>query len=585
MTSSTTAQTGLRERHLLSGTWRFQMDPRSQGVAMGYTSDACLTTSWLETAVPISVNRIAPGMDFYTGPCWFARSFAVPESWRGSRIVVRFEGVNFRSRVWVNGRFLGEHLDGFTPFEFAIQDAVKPGQDNLLMVEVDTTSHPEDVPGTTRGWHPFGGILRDVLLEQTAGVHVENARISAEPAGGRDAGICAIACDLVNDTAGPVDAQLCVDIVDADRKAIASFTGESRTLAAGGSATLKMQETLAGVVPWSPQAPRLYTARMRAVVGGRSLDQIDVRFGVRRIEVANGQLLLNGKPIYCKGFNRHEDSAARDMCSDIDTVRRDLLDMKAMGCNFVRMCHYPHDSRELDLCDELGLMVMSEIPLWQFKGLREGSGVSAQRIVAAKRQLVDMVGRDYSHPAIIMWSVSNEAWDNRPEVATANDEMVRLVRGLDRTRPVTHVADHWFDEARFEEDDLICLNAYPVHFHDPHFAPEQREGQGNWWRDRLAKVHAKYPNKPIMVTEFGHMCISGTWQNYYGEDAQAAVIESQYAGMHAPYVCGAVIWCYADYFSGGRTSPWGVVSRDRTHKKAAHQRIREMFLSTQKREN
>ena len=289
-------------------------------------------------------------------------------------------------------------------------------------------------------------------------------------------------------------------------------------------------------------------------------------------------MLLNGREIYLVGFNRHEDSSRADLCADLQTVRQDLQDMKAMGCNFVRLCHYPHDPAELDLCDELGLLAKCEVPLWQWKGEAEGQGLSRQRVLAAKRQLESMVRRDRNHPSIIIWSVSNEAHDQRPEVTAGNYELERHVRGLDPSRLATHVADHWFDDVRCDADDLICVNGYPALYHEPRCEPWDAATQAQWWAAHLERVHRKYPDKPILVAEFGMMAMRGLSRHPHGEDAQAMALRSQFAGMQAPYVCGACVWCYADHaWEGGRTSLFGVVSRDRSYRKQAFYAMGELF--------
>jgi hypothetical protein len=158
---------------------------------------------------------------------------------------------------------------------------------------------------------------------------------------------------------------------------------------------------------------------------------------------------------------------------------------------------------------------------------------------------------------------------------------VRRVRALDATRLATHVSDHWFDDVRFDDEDIICLNGYPVLYHEPHCLPGDKAVQTRWWIDHLERVHKKYPDKPILVTEFGTIAIRGLSRNYYGEDAQADVVEAQFAGMQAPYVCGAAVWCYADHAwppAYGTTSLFGVVSRDRSYKKKAHNVLKRIFM-------
>ncbi len=209
---------------------------------------------------------------------------------------------------------------------------------------------------------------------------------------------------------------------------------------------------------------------------------MDVRFGFRRIEAGEGGLLLNGRPVFLTGFNRHEDSPCTGMAPDLGIVRRDLEDMVRLGANFVRLCHYPHDPRELDLCDELGLLAMAEIPLYWWNGLEEGEEACARKLAAAERQLTNMIRRDVNHPSVILWSVSNETQEQRAEVAAGNAELVRLAKRLDPSRLAVHVSDHWREHPHFEADDVLCVNAYPSWAGQWKTPPEKaaRSGARGW---------------------------------------------------------------------------------------------------------
>ena len=179
------------------------------------------------------------------------------------------------------------------------------------------------------------------------------------------------------------------------------------------------------------------------------MDSQSLRIGFRRIETRKDKLYLNGVPIVLTGFNRHEDSITRNMCMDLETARSDFKEMKDAGANFVRLCHYPHHPGEVDLCDELGLLVMDEIPLYWWDGLAEGEEACAHKLQAAKDQLTALIQRDRNHPSVIFWSVSNETEEDRPEVVAGNDALVKLAKKLDPTRLAVHVSNHWQEYAAF----------------------------------------------------------------------------------------------------------------------------------------
>jgi len=168
----------------LGGPWRFCPDPHRDGETTGFWRDDLTFPMWGEVPVPSCFEAAGSYLDGYEGICWYRRSFAVPAAWMGGRAVLRFEAVNYRARVWLNGKFLGEHRDGFLPFQFAVGDIVRCDSANLLAVAVDNSHHDGDVPGMHVGWRGFGGIIREVLLEMTSMVHLDRPRVYAEPVAG-----------------------------------------------------------------------------------------------------------------------------------------------------------------------------------------------------------------------------------------------------------------------------------------------------------------------------------------------------------------------------------------------------------------
>ncbi len=568
----------------LCGLWRFQPDPYAEGEAAGYFKPGYDCRRWREVSIPSCFEAGCPGLDFYEGIGWFARRVIVPESWRGKRVLLRFEAVNYHAKVWVNGREAGEHRDPFLPFEFAVQDLVEFGTENVITVRADNERLAGEVPGEQRGWRTFGGILREVTFSATDLLYVDHISTIAEPPGK-----LLLRIMVKNERAEAVKAELQVKVLDREGNTLASLPPSLLTPGAGVEKEVTLETQVEGVESWSPATPELYTAKVELLVSGQPLEKRQVRFGFRKIEAHDDKLLLNGEPIFLTGFNRHEDSPQRDMATDLETARQDLLEMKDAGANFVRLCHYPHHPGELDLCDELGLLVMDEIPLYWWTGDAEGKENCARKLAAATRQLEKLIRRDRNHPSIIFWSASNENGEGRSEVAEGNRKLVRAAKELDPTRLAVHVSDHWREHPNFGEDDAICVNAYPS-------LSQRREHGHNWdltaathfWREALETLHAKYPGKPILISEFGYCSFEGTCGGAFGEDVQARAIEAEFAGMDAPYICGTTIWCWADHpwpggtdFCRGVTiSPYGVLSRDR-RKLAAYWTARQLFRQKQ----
>jgi len=562
----------------LTGLWRFQPDPYDEGEGLGWTALDCDVRFWREVRVPCVFDRCGPALAGYEGPGWFRREVVIPAEWQGKRIELHFGAVNYRARVWVNGQFAGGHDDGFLPFSFPIEKFVTPGETAAIAVLADNERRASEVPGRERGWRPFGGILREVTLAACDPLHIAQATVQGDAEGQ-----FTVAVRAGNARAAAADAALTVTITDPAGAEVARGTAKPACLAPGEKAVLQCEGTVSPVSRWSPETPALYTAHL-ALSG---IEERDIRFGFRTIETRGTQLLLNGEPLRLLGCNRHEDSARADQCVDLDQTRADFLDMKALGMNFVRLCHYPHAPGELALCDELGLLAMAEIPLYWWNGLEEGEEHCAHKLMAAKRQVTKMIARDASHPSVICWSVSNETRESLPEVAAGNEELIRLAKALDPTRPAVHVSQYWRDHPNFDADDIICVNAYPTLQHrgvqrQPEYTPAMSR---QWWAEGLEALHARYPDKPILVTEFGLSALEDVTGSTVGEDLQVETIREEFAGMSAPYVCGAAIWCYADhpwpeenFLRYVRISPYGLVTRERRHKPARNA-VKELFYA------
>lgn len=584
----------------LTGLWRFQPDPTGSGAGRGYAELNYDDHRWWEVHVPVDFDTAHPALDSYEGSAWFRRWVEVPAEWEGRRLSLRFEGVNAHAQVWVNGFELGSCDDPFLPFEFTVEDRLAFGRKNLIVVRVDNERRPGDVPGLQRGWRNYGGILREVLLTATDPCYLDRFVVQAVP--GETGGHIDLQAFVRNTRREGVNVVLEAAIETRDGRELARFASAPHLVPVGEEVPLAVEGLVPGAEAWAPDHPVLYCVVAELRLAGESSASLvrassepihhrTFHVGFRSIEAHDGQLLLNGKPVVLTGFNRHEDSPTTNMCFDPDLVRRDLTAMKEAGANFVRLCHYPHHPVELDLCDELGLLVMDEIPLYWWDGLAEGDEAATDKLAAAKRQLRTLIARDRTHPSVIFWSVSNETQEDRPEVAAGNDELVRLAQALDTTRLATHVSDHWQAHPNFAADDVICVNGYPsvnALLHDAEASYDPSEAT-DYWREGLAALHAQYPDKPILVTEFGAVSFYGIVDGAYSGEQHADAIKAEYAGMMAPYVCGSTIWCWADhawppnffafcnYLS---ISPYGVVTRDR-HRKPPFATVRQLFRERQ----
>jgi len=552
----------------LNGPWLFLPDFYGEGDDATFHAPEWDDSGWLPVSVPSEFGTCLPELEFYEGVGWFRRRAVIPAEWTSKHVVLRFEGVNQRARVWVNGELVGENFDSFLPFEFPVSSLLKYGEENVLVVRADNTRHAEDVPGEQRGWRTTGGILRDVCLVASDPLHLGHVAILADVDGKLK-----ITAAVSNLREASAQIELHAEVLSGDDSPCADFTSASVALPAGQTTEIHLEGDVPDVSAWTPASPALYAVALSLRDPGDTVDAKSYRIGFRSIEASKGQLLLNGEPVTLLGFNRHEHSLSGGMVPDPETTRSDLEHMKAMGSNFVRLCHYPHDSSELDLCDELGLLVMDEVPLYWWAGQWEDEAIYQGKLSAAKRQVETMIRRDINHPSVIFWSVSNETSEKAPGVVEGNDTLVQLAKNLDSSRMAVHVTNHWTEVKAFDFDDVMCLNGYPA------WGNRGKSNQGeyrledarHWWESEMKKLHEQYPEKPILVAEFGHPSLTGTRDGVMSEEAQSAALKAEFAGMQAAYVCGATIWCYADHpWPGGfdfmrfiTTAPYGVVAQDR----------------------
>jgi len=585
----------------LIGLWRLQPDTSNKGLLFGYEKPDCDDSAWLPAYVPCAAEQCGQDMQHaYLTSVWYRRRFDVPASWAGKRVVIRFEGVFDHCDVYLNGTKIGSHPDGYLRFELPTGKALRVGQPNVLALRVDAERQRADLPGFERGWRTYCGILREVYAIATDPLHIADAYVRAEPTG--DGGQLTAYAQVANERGKSTSVILTASVRDADGKRIASWTSKPIKLAAGEQQDIELGGQVADVQAWSPDAPALYHVDLELSSDGTPADATSVRFGFRKIEARGTQILLNGKPIFLTGFNRHEDSPRTRMEPDMECVRQDIVAMKQTGANFVRLCHYPHHPGEMDLCDEIGMLVMCEIPLYWWRGYEFGEDIFKAKRANAKRQLASMIRRDRNHPSVIFWSVSNETHEHRPEVAEGNALLIRLAQEMDPTRFATHVCSVWYKDFNFEPDDVICLNSYPSNHLDrwqnlpsddnvmntqPRLAKPDLTTSQQFWKEKLAALHERFPNKPIVITEYGHEGLKGVTGGHYGEDTQAAIIEAESAALTAPYVRGMTIWCWADHLwhESDRhdlsVSPYGVLTRDRKPK-LSHAVVKKIFTERQR---
>lgn len=439
--------------------------------------------------IPSDWNTKDNQLFFYEGTVWFKKSFTFhPKA--GKRSILYFGAVNYEAIVYVNGKRVGSHVGGFTAFNFDVTDVLKDGE-NFVIVKVDNKRHKDNVPTQIFDWWNYGGITRDVLLVEVEPTYIEDYTVRLNPQNPK-----LIHFDVRLNKA---EANKTITLNIPELKVKAKVTTDEKGQA---SAEVKAKPQL-----WSPTSPKLYQVKI-----GQGSETIRDEIGFRTITTRGKQILLNGQPIYLKGISIHEEKAyggGRANCTeDAHTL---LSWAKELGCNFVRLAHYPHNEYTVREAERMGIMVWSEIPAyWTISWTNPATYENAQR------QLHDMIARDHNRANVIIWSIANET----PHSAERDSFLSRLAkyaRTQDQTRlismamEVTSASNYHnkLQDNMNEYVDVISFNEYI-----------------GWYRDvnDAAKMTWEVPyNKPVIVSEFG----GGAKQGYHGEKNQRWTEEFQ----------------------------------------------------------
>jgi beta-glucuronidase len=552
----------------LGGAWCFAVDPVQRGEANGWHRPGLVVRDWAEVQTPHcwTVDPRYP----YVGTAWYRRTFSLPPGAANQHARVVFERVFYRTKVWINGQPAGEHEGGYTPFEVDATAWLRPGAENTIAVRVDNAWSTETLPGARIGskpqeqvypWREYGGILGSVRLLLSAPVFVANLRVVAEPNLTDGTATVALTAFARNTTNAPARVRVRFTL-ERDSQPIETPSGNRPheveavlppLAVTPVQATVRLRADQ--VRRWSVDHPQLYTARAAVLEAGRETETSTTTFGIRKIEARAGQLLLNGEPIRMGGGNRHSDHPQFGSIDPAEVVETDLRQMKRANMELMRLTHYPVEPRLLDWADRHGLLIIEEGLNWQ---LTEPQMDSPALRANFQAQMREMIERDWNHPCLIGWSVGNEYPSFSPAGMRWTKDMIDWVRTLDGTRLLTFASHHAFSEKFQSPDeegsryvDLICINMYD-----------------NFAR-RLDLVHARWPDKPVLVSEYGFRA-DAMANEEARRDAHRQVIEIFRA---RPYVVGASVWTYNDYRSrypvgtdarGYRQ--WGVVDAERREK-------------------
>lgn len=498
--------------------------------------------------VPGDWNSQAEKLELYEGTVWYRKKFQMNPA-KGKRYFLNFEAVNYEAHVYLNGKKLGTHKGGFTPFQFEINDQLVNGE-NSVVVKVDNTRKQDEIPTVNTDWWNYGGITRDVFITETPQSYIADYKIQLS-ASDRNMIEGYIQVNG-SDSAENVNVQIPELGVNMQTKTDAN--GKALIRASGRKISY-----------WSPENPRLYAV---SITSGE--DRVHDKIGFKSIETKGQDILLNGRSIFLRGISIHDENPllAGRLRSPGD-MRMMLQWAKELGCNYVRLAHYPHSEDMVRLADEMGLMVWAEVPVyWTI------SWENLETYNNARQQLTDLINRDKNRSSVIIWSVGNETPLSEKRHGFMGN-LINHARSIDNTRLIAaalevHRKDTEVivDDPLGEKIDLVSFNQYA----------------GWYWGgtpDEIGKYHfnIKY-NKPVVISEFGADALEGFHadsKTRFSEEYQEALYESQIALLSTiKGLRGMTPWILADFRSPRRQHPiyqnfWnrkGLISETGNKKKA-----------------
>ena len=503
-----------RQTQSLNGDWDYMVDQQEQGYydyrmninRWGYflNAKAQRPSDLVEYNFDESPSMHVPGdwntqlaeLFLYEGTIWMKRDFNYTPV-EGQRLLLYFGAVNYEAIVYVNGKKAGRHEGGFTPFCFDVTNVVKEGK-NFVIVKIDNKRHQDNVPTRIFDWWNYGGITRDVMLVSVPETYVEDYSLQLDKNVNGKKRTLNFSLKLNQPVAGQ-EITVSIPELKIKQKFVTDAKGE----------ILNSQFSILNskLQLWSPETPKLYQVEITT-----DNEKIADEIGFRTIETRGKQLLLNGKPLFLRGVCAHEETAYTSRrCNSTEDADTLLSWARQLGCNFLRLAHYPHNELAVREAERQGFLLWSEIPVyWTI------SWQNADTYKNAERQLTDMIRRDHNRAAIIIWSLANETPHSDARDVFLS-RLAKTARSLDNTRLISMAmevtgASNYVNRLHDNMNqyvDVVSFNQYIGWYRDVNDAPKMR------WEIPY--------DKPVIISEFG----GGAKAGYHGDKEQRWTEEFQ----------------------------------------------------------
>ncbi|XP_054289070.1 beta-glucuronidase isoform X2 [Macrosteles quadrilineatus] len=580
-----------RDVKSLDGFWHFKLDSMDQEGLKEQWFDKDISQMPGATLMPVpssynDITTLASVRD-HVGMVWYQRTFYIPQFWKqDQRVWLRFGSAHYYAQVWVNSKKVFEHEIGHLPFQGEITDVVNFGGENNITVAVDNVLSSTTIPqgnlhviNTTNGpktfqqysfdFFNYAGIHRPVYLYTTPKAYIDDVLLTTEFQNGK----VYVNYNLFYKGA-PEKSSVNITVTVISREGERSY--ESAMIEDGPGNVSGAVEIQNPKLWWpylmASDPGYLYTVELKLTVMNSSITDVYRQpFGLRSLKWDQNSVYINEKPIYIRGFGRHEDSDIRGKGLDLPTSMRDHNLLRWIGANAYRTSHYPYAEEIMDLAEQMGFMIIDEVPSV------DTENYSQTLLDKHKMAMAELINRDKNRASVIMWSVANEPRTSEPQAGPYFGEVVKFVKSIDHLRPVTAViaTPNSKDEAG-QWMDVICFNRYNGWYSEP----------GRWQTIQLAveteanNWHEKH-NKPVIMSEYGADTYEGLHnlpEYIWTEEYQKRVFSEHFKAFDnlrkKGWFMGEMIWNFADFKTdqsitrvGGNKK--GVFTRQRQPKSAA----------------
>ena len=558
------AQAQQRVVYTINDGWKF-----TKGSPFEAQLTGCDDSSWETVNIPHTWNDKdaddeTPG--FYRGPVWYRKQLFIDKSQEGRRAVIYFEGANQEVRFYLNGQFVGEHKGGYTRFCFDITPHLRYGQENLFAIYVNNVYNP-NIPPLSADFTFFGGIYRDVYLQFMNPVHIATNDYASSgvyirtPEVNNSAASVEITTLLTNDMSQSTEIRVENIICDADGKEVKKTQAEVK-LAAGETKTdISKKIKIDSPRLWDIDDPYRYMVYTRILDKrkGTLLDEVVNPLGLRWFKFDSEKgFFLNGKGRKLIGTARHQDYFQKGNALRDELHVQDVLLLKEMGGNYLRVSHYPQDPVIMEMCDKLGIVTSVEIPV--VNAVTETEEFLHNSVEMAK----EMVRQDFNRPSVMIWGYMNEIFLRRPY--TEGKQLEDYYRFTEKVARALEATIREEDPSRYT---MMAYHNMPQYYEDAHLTEIPMiqgwnlyqgwyEPDINEFQRLLDRAHKAYKGKVLMVTEYGPG-VDPRVHSYQPErfdfsQEYGLVYHKHYLNemMKRPFIAGSSLWNLNDFYSESR---------------------------------